>query len=201
MLVIVAVHVALLAAVMSAKMEIQRHREPPIVTIPIHEPTVPPPHPITQRAPHTPQPLAQPIEMPRPQNPVSTIALPPVDLGPKIDTRPLGALGTAVIPETTADTTSPAKSGPRLITSSSELKPPYPASKLLNEEEAVLTLRLTIDANGRVVAVDPVGRADPVFLEAARRHLIAHWRYAPAQEGGRAVVSTTVITLHFELDG
>jgi protein TonB len=81
------------------------------------------------------------------------------------------------------------------------LKPPYPEAKLLTGEEAVLTLRVSIDESGRVIAVDPVGRADPVFLAAARRHLLAHWRYRPAIKDGRPVASTTVITLRFELDG
>jgi protein TonB len=57
-----------------------------------------------------------------------------------------------------------------------------------------------IDDNGRVVAVDPVGRADPAFLEAARKDLIAKWRYRPATEDGRPVDSSTVITLRFELE-
>ena len=93
------------------------------------------------------------------------------------------------------------KLGPRLATPASELRPAYPPSKLASEEEAVLRLRLTIDANGRVTAVDPVGAADRAFLEAARRHLIAHWRYKPATEDGHAVASSAVITLRFVLDG
>ena len=80
-------------------------------------------------------------------------------------------------------------SAPQLLTPASELKPPYPPSKLLSEEEATLKLRLTIDERGRVVAVEPVGRADPAFLDAARRHLLAHWRYKPASEDGRAIAS------------
>jgi protein TonB len=80
------------------------------------------------------------------------------------------------------------------------VRPPYPPSKVEREEEAALQLRLSIDERGRVVAVDPVGRADPVFLEAARRHLLAKWRYQPATEGGRPVPSSTVITLKFELE-
>ena len=51
----------------------------------------------------------------------------------------------------------------------------------------MLKLRLSIDHRGRVVAVEPVGRADRAFLAAARRHLIAKWRYKPATEDGRAV--------------
>jgi protein TonB len=87
------------------------------------------------------------------------------------------------------------------VTPQSELKPPYPPSKLLAEEEASLRLSLTIDERGRVVAVEPIGHTDPVFLAAARRYLLAHWRFRPASEDGRAVASTTVITLRFQLDG
>jgi protein TonB len=72
---------------------------------------------------------------------------------------------------------------------------------LLSEEEAVLRLRLSISDDGRVIAVDPVGPADRTFLDAARRHLIAHWRYQPATEDGRTIASSIVITLRFELNG
>jgi len=89
----------------------------------------------------------------------------------------------------------------QLLTPPSDLRPPYPESKLLNEEEAALRLRLTIDDQGRVVAVDPVGRADPVFLAAARRHLLTYWRYKPATREGQAIATSVVITLRFQLDG
>ena len=57
-----------------------------------------------------------------------------------------------------------------------------------------------ISISGRVVAVDPIGKADPVFLAAARRHLMAHWRYKPAMQAGHAVSSNLVVTLRFQLD-
>jgi protein TonB len=87
-----------------------------------------------------------------------------------------------------------------LLTSPADLRPPYPQSKLIAEEEATLKLRLTIDEQGRVVAVDPVGRADPVFLDSARRHLMAHWRYRPAMKDGQAIPTSIVISLRFQLD-
>ena len=87
------------------------------------------------------------------------------------------------------------------MTRPDDLKPPYPESKILSGEEATLHLRLTISESGRVTAVDPVGAADRVFLEAARRHLIAHWRYRPATEDGRPIASSVVISLRFLLDG
>ena len=68
------------------------------------------------------------------------------------------------------------------------------------EEEAVLRLRLSIDPRGRVTAVEPVGAADPAFLASARSHLLRYWRYRPATEDGRAVASSLVITLRFELE-
>ena len=59
---------------------------------------------------------------------------------------------------------------------------------------------MTIDEHGRVIAVDPVGPADREFLDAARRYMIAHWRYEPATVDGRAVASTLTVTLRFQLD-
>jgi len=58
---------------------------------------------------------------------------------------------------------------------------------------------LAIAADGRVASVDPVGSADPAFLAAARKHILAHWRYQPATEDGHPVPSSTVITLQFPL--
>jgi protein TonB len=96
---------------------------------------------------------------------------------------------------------APVRVGPRFATPPDAVRPPYPASKIQGGEEAVLKLKLSIDARGRVVSVEPVGRADPAFLAAARRHLLAHWRYKPATEDGRAIASSTVITLRFEIEG
>jgi protein TonB len=85
-------------------------------------------------------------------------------------------------------------------TPDSALRPPYPASKIRLEEEATLKLRLSIDARGRVTAVEPVGAADPEFLAAARRHIIRAWRYKPATADGIAVPTSTVISLAFRLE-
>lgn len=201
MLAIIGIHVAAIAVLMSAKMEMPPiFKAPPIKIDFIKIPKPPPPKPITNET-RTPrivtttdrQTVIPPTHLE--QDPVEV-------LGPTtINTGMLGGGGIAVLPEITRPLHYPIKLGARLATPKSELKPPYPQSKLLTEEEAVLNLRLTIDQNGRVIAVDPVGRADPAFLSAARRHLLAHWRYRPASEDGRAVTSSTVITLRFELDG
>ena len=200
LLAIIAGHVALLAVVMSAKMELPpRIIDPPIIVDWIRPVEPPPPNPV--------HPVARP--QPGPSNPNHATPIRPLPLpdpglgGPTtVDPGPTGPVNSMPIPDPLPPTHLPGVTiGVRLVTPSAELRPPYPGVKLASEEEAVLKLRLTIDPNGRVVAVEPVGRADPVFLEAARRHLLAHWRYKPAMQDSRAITSTTVITLRFQLDG
>jgi protein TonB len=201
MLAIVAIHVAVIAAVMSAKMDLPaRIGHGPLVVDFIPEDDPPP---LRVIPPDTPLPPRQstldlpPREVPLPSNDAPAVDSSPAlpDLGPIIGPDPSPPVQADPAPA------PPVKIGARLLTPSSELRPPYPASKLLAGEEAVLRLRLTIDERGRVVAVEPLGLADRAFVDAARRHLLAHWRYRPASEDGRAVASSTVITLRFELEG
>lgn len=196
MLVIVAAHVAIIAAVMSARLDLpQRILRPPtaVELIPL------PPPPPTE-----PQPAARPRPSPSAIDRMPVIVPVPQPAGDTLDPTPVpipepgsGGIGPGVDP---LPVPAPVRVAARFATPLSALRPPYPPSKIHSEEEAVLRLRLSIDASGRVVAVEPVGRADPAFLAAARRHLIAHWRYRPATEDGRAIASATLITLRFELD-
>jgi protein TonB len=202
MLAIIGIHVAAIAVLMSAKMELPpRIIDPPIKIDFIHPKKPPPPNPIRTETPQQPTRLTQ--VQPTRLDPIAVRRDPITSGGPtKVDPGPIGGAGAAVIPQLPNLVTHlPVKLGPELATPASELKPPYPSSKLLSEEEAVLKLKLTIDPRGRVVAVEPVGRVDAAFLAAARRHLLAHWRYRPASEDGRAVASSSVVTLRFELDG
>ena len=206
LLLIIGGHVALLAAVMSARMDLPDKIVRQITEVElIREPVEPPP----------PEPQPQPRQEPRQTEshiervpPILDIPLPDaVAVDPLPMPLPLpdpGALiGQPTDPSPNPGPTravEPVRVGPRLATPASQLRPPYPQSKLEREEEAALKLRLTIDKRGRVVAVEPVGQTDRIFLEAARRHLIAKWRYKPATEDGHAVASSTVITLRFMLD-
>lgn len=199
LLLVISAHVALLAVVTSAKMDLPRRifpRPPIVVSIP--SPPPPPPGPMTKQQPQT-APVStanhRPTNLPTPpDNLPADAGRPPADNGS-------GGGGTAVIPEPPQPAVAPIHHDARLLTPSWELKPPYPPSKLASEQEAALRLRLTIDAGGRVVAVDPVGGVDVVFLEAARRYLMAHWRYQPATDDGRPIASSITITLRFQLDG
>lgn len=191
---IIAGHAALIAAVMTAKMELPGRFIPAITQVKLI-PLPPEPHPNPP-----PQPAQQhqttvshvqqviPIPQPTPTQ-VDLNPVPIADAGPIVD----------LLPANTVTPAEPVRIGPRFITPPSDVRPPYPASKLREGAEAVLRLKLSIDANGRVVAVDPVGAADPVFLAAARKHLLVHWRYRPATDDGHAVATSTVITLRFQL--
>ena len=199
MLAIIAAHVAVVAAVMSAKMDFPRIiKGPPPVIFWVPTPKDPPPNP---QNPRTPQGRNDAIDQTRPVVPTLPQGADPFDTGPITPPNPgqvlVGSTGSIELPLPH----TVVKLGPQLATPASELKPPYPPSKLITEEEATLRLKLMIDERGRVIAVDPVGNADRTFLDAARRYLIAHWRYKPATEDGRAVGSSMVITLRFQLDG
>lgn len=203
MLFIVSAHVALLAVVMSAKMDLPaRFQEGPslirIMSLP------PPPRHRTPSATSKSQQLNRVIDRTTPRTVSPPPFLTPPEADPSSPDQMAGAGGGGVVtipalPQQGA--TAPVRHDPRLLTPPSELKPPYPASKLASEEEAQLRLRLTIDDRGRVIGVDPLGYADREFLDTARRYILAHWRFDPGTQDGRPVATTTVVTLSFKLDG
>jgi protein TonB len=199
MLFVICGHIVLIAAVMSAKMVLpSRVKEPPTTIIPVSIQKPPPPNPVQPTHPTAHDQIRYP--QPQPQQPTFTATeepwITPIDTGPVAQPNPVPQPPTPTPLQPIGETR-----GAQLVTPPQELRPPYPQAKLLAEEEATLRLRLAIDEQGRVVAVDPVGRADAIFLAAARRHLLAHWRYKPAMKDGRAVPSSITITLRFELDG
>jgi len=201
---IVGVHAVAIAAVMTARMDLPIVPHPGPIEIDWIKPPPPPPPP---------QPTPQPPKSQTPSRsavdrvpPViktqPTTDLPTFDPTPVKNPGPIAGTNPNPAPIfNPAPITEPVRVAARFATPDWLVKPPYPADKQRLEEEATLKLRLTIDERGRVVAVEPVGRADPSFLAAARKHLIAKWRYKPATEDGRPVASSTVITLRFQLEG
>ncbi|WP_205479901.1 energy transducer TonB [Sphingomonas arenae] len=198
-------HAVAIAFLVTAKMEVNPFvPKTPITIEPIPLPKdPPPPEPRPKTDPRTPaqqQPSVitptPPLYPPLPDNPVVDSGPATTDIIP--DIRPIidAPLGPKVEPLPIKE---PVKVAARLATPADLLRPPYPDSKLRTEEEAVLKLRLGIDERGRVVSVEPVGAADPEFLQAARKHLIRTWRYKPATEDGRPVATSITITLRFEM--
>ena len=202
LLLVVGAHAVAVALLITAKPEIgQQITHSPIIVRLIRDPLPPPPNQPTPRATHQ-----QPRQIELPQPP--PIPMPQVSLTRPTQQLPeIGNLtGAATQPPQPGSEPQPSVAPPAptpawLLTPTSELKPPYPESKLLTGEEATLRLRLSIDEHGRVVAVDPIGPADRTFLDSARRYLMAHWRYSPAIQAGQPVATSLVVTLKFQLDG
>lgn len=203
LILVAAGHVVALALVLTARSEFaQRERGRPIDVI--HVPLKPPPPP----PPPSPDPVAQ-----RPSAPSTVTRVPvivpipgptpePLVTGPTTTT-PDPVVGPAIVPQPyVPEPPIPAivRKAARFVTPADLVRPPYPLSKQRLGEEARLKLSLTIDPRGRVTSVAPVGPADAAFLDAARRHIVRHWRYQPASEGGTAVASTIVVTLTFTLE-
>jgi protein TonB len=193
LLIVIGLHAAVLAVVMSAKMDLPGR----IVDPPIGVELIPTPKPSEAKPPtnHSVRPQTSESYIDRTTTvvPIKLDSIPVTTDDSKVDPGPI--VGPVTIPNFDPRTDA------TLITPAWDLKPPYPVSKIASEEEAVLRLRITIDERGHVVAVEPLDRVDPAFLDSARRHLLSHWRYKPAIEGGRPVVSSTVIRLRFQLDG
>jgi protein TonB len=202
LMLIVGAHAVLIAAVMTAKMDLPDKFIPDITRVKLIPSDPPPPDPLPP--PPKPQkslPKQSQLDRPEPIIPIpisdgSTIDTTPIQIPPGLDM----TIGSGVEPTPPTPVLTPIRVGPRFATPEWLIKPDYPNDKRRLEEEAVLRLKLSIDERGRVVAVEPVGRADRSFFEAARAHLIRSWRYNPATEDGRPVASSTVITLTFRLE-
>lgn len=199
LILIVAGHLFALGAVMSAKLQLPDHHVATRTKI-FDVPLIKDPPPVPAKSDTRPNPA-----------PAQTSVAPIVDLKPmpsidqllpsNIPTGPV--VGTGIV-QTVPDIVLPpphqiVRTGARLATADDRLRPPYPAINRDLGEEATLSLRLTIDEHGRVIAVEPVGRADPAFLTSARRHILSSWRFEPATEDGRPVGSTKTISLRFQI--
>jgi protein TonB len=195
---ILAGHALVIGAVLTAKMELAGPviPDPPPIVVSIPKDVPPPANSETKTKPDSQQSFierqAPIIDMDRPINT-------PLDPGPTIED--IGAvIGSGPTIPLDPPKATPVRMAARFATPDSALRPPYPLEKRRAEEEATLHLKLSIDARGRVVEVEPIGAADPSFLEAARRHILRAWRYKPATEDGVAVPSSTVINLSFRLE-
>jgi protein TonB len=78
--------------------------------------------------------------------------------------------------------------------------PEYPAVAQRRGIEGFVTVRLRIDAQGRVadavvVASEPAGTFDQSALQTVRRY-----RFSPARRGGEAIPTTLQQTIRFELE-
>ena len=204
LLLVAAGHVVALALVLTARSEFaERERQDPTDVIFV-EPIKPPPPPPPRRPPPTRQPTQSTIDRPTVIVPTPAPTIEPLVQGPPVTTID-PVIGNGVVPQPRARCPQP---GPRSSARRRASSPPPTSSARPTRIEAPRSRKrpacassLAIDARGRVTSVTPVGAADRGFLDAARRHIVRHWRYRPASEGGDAVASTIVVTLDLHARG
>jgi protein TonB len=81
----------------------------------------------------------------------------------------------------------------------SDLQPPYPASEERAQRSGSVQIRVTIGANGRVIAADRVSATSDAFYAATERQALRHWRFRPATVDGRPIEATRVMTVTFRI--
>lgn len=79
--------------------------------------------------------------------------------------------------------------------------PAYPAQALQQRQQGEVLLRVSIDASGKVSAVE-IERSSGYRLldQAARRQVLRHWRFAPARHDGQHIPAVGLVPINFRID-
>jgi protein TonB len=156
----------------------------PIVLAPIEEPKHPLPKP--------PEPKLKYLPIPVPPEPLSGVTFAPPERGP-VTTAPPSEPGPV------ASTPAGVTRAPVSITATHTV-PPYPPIERRIGVEGKVTLRLTVNAEGRVSEAEIVTSSGREGLDqAAQQWIMAHWIYKPALANGVAVASKALATVTFSL--
>lgn len=78
--------------------------------------------------------------------------------------------------------------------------PDYPPSLRREGLEGSVTVRITIDDRGRVIAVEQIRATNAAFFEETKRQALKEWRFKPATRDGVAVRAEQTMTVHFRLE-
>lgn len=81
----------------------------------------------------------------------------------------------------------------------SAFQPDYPGVMIRQGLEGSVTVRVTINAQGRVTDIARIAASDESFWRATERHALRKWRFRPATRDGVAVATTKILTVRFTL--
>lgn len=200
---VVLLHGAAIAALVLAKMEIPPPEKFPTTEVTLVRVPPPPPEEVVVE-PKTELPMPQvrhfePIVTPPPRPPEDQVQSTETDRS-FVDT----GFSRQAEPAREAEPPAPPPPAPvrkaaRLL--SGDLEPPYPSSERIAGNEGSVTVRLAIGANGRVIRAEKVRATSDAFFKATQSYAVRNWRFKPATLDGRPVESSTVMTVHFKLDG
>lgn len=149
-----------------------------------------------------------PVDLPRPTTPAPRVApvavssTPPlvapvvVDHGTLPASLPMDPAPLASI-EPAAAVTSRA---PMTLEYAVAPPPPYPRDSARNGDEGQVMLQVLVDVDGRPLEVEIAeGSGHRELDQAARRHVLAHWRFRPAMRDGRAIQAIGLVPIEFSL--
>lgn len=99
-----------------------------------------------------------------------------------------------IAPEVKAQNEAPRATPPAVL---EQVEAGYPAEAWDKDIQGTVVLSVTVDADGHVSQATVVESVDPA-LDAAALAAIAQWHFAPAQQGGQAIVSRIRVPFQFE---
>lgn len=131
--------------------------------------------------------------------PAPTVAAPPLVDGGTLPADPLPVTDTGPAGVDTRPEAGPA-TGLQLAYAEASA-PPYPRDALRSGHQGTVVLRVLVGVDGRPLEVSvESGSGYRALDEAARRHVLRHWRFQPAVRDGRPVQAIGVVPVEFRLD-
>ncbi|GAA4866283.1 energy transducer TonB [Luteimonas vadosa] len=119
--------------------------------------------------------------------------IPAVDIGSARETA-------AETERATAKASRPAVPADRDAYAVARLQPSYPPTAFRAGEEGTVIVRVDVDAQGNVTAVDVARRSDSRELDREAVNAVREWTFEPAIRGGKPVASTVQVPIEFKLD-
>lgn len=80
-----------------------------------------------------------------------------------------------------------------------ELQPPYPPAEQRAQRDGRVQVRVTIGADGRVVAIALLSATSDAFWRVTQQQALRRWRFRPATLDGRPVEDSKVMNLVFRI--
>lgn len=168
--------------------------------IPLAPPTPEPP-PEAQ-----PQPRARAQPQPRTVDVVSPLVESPADKPFTTTAIPGSDAGTGlypldtILPPVATPTPAPVLTGPSVDPRyARDLQPLYPAGEQRAGREGLVSVRVLVGTDGRVLKVERVSAASDAFFAATERQALGKWRFRPATQNGVAVEAWRTMTVRFVL--
>ncbi|HJU07971.1 MAG TPA: energy transducer TonB [Rhodanobacteraceae bacterium] len=171
--------------------------QPAIRTVllqPPHALPIPPPpvlQPVHHRVPHSTPTLREP-------QPIADV---PTPVANPVTTTETSNISTPVTQPVAQPSTSTGSSD-ATIAYETATPPPYPIAELRAGVQGTVLLRVLVDETGKPVQVLVVKSSGSRELDqAALKHVLAAWRFHPAQRNGHAIPAWAQVPVEFKLSG